>query len=544
MNKTVLTYFTILCLLSTAFLRGSSFNIQTVQASGTIYIRADGSIDPSTVNISRTGYVYTFTGNIEGSIVVERSNILIDGKGYTLQGPELGKGFELSDINNVTIKSVDISPHNNPHFRGPSSFNYGIYIYSSSFNTISNNNITNSYAYGIYLEESSNNIISGNKLTDNYQSIYLNRSPNNTITSNNITNKNFSFPFPHPSPMITHGIVLALSSGNLLRDNIMADSHSNFGILGQTFSDFVNDVDISNSVDGKTVYYWISKRDNQVPLNAGYVILVNCTNIRIENLILLNNMQGILLAYTNYTTILRNNITNNGNAIIFWHSNCNVFFENNIAANLLGIVSLSSSDNLLYHNNVSASFYNHVFINNSVNDWDDDYLSGGNYWSNYAGVDSNHDGIGDSWYEIDENNTDHYPLMGMFSSFNTSLGHHVNVISNSTVEDFEYFESNSTIKIFVSGEEGYGFCRVSIPHMLMNVSNISVVIDDNQTQVLYPNYTLYDNSTHRWIYFAYEHSTHEVIIVPEFPSFLILPLFMITTLLTVIVYRRNHKGRS
>jgi len=28
--------------------------------------------------------------------------------------------------------------------------------------------------------------------------------------------------------------------------------------------------------------------------------------------------------------------------------------------------------------------------------------------------------------------------------------------------------------------------------------------------------------------------------IPEFPSFLILPLFMITTLLAVIVYRRKH----
>ena len=30
------------------------------------------------------------------------------------------------------------------------------------------------------------------------------------------------------------------------------------------------------------------------------------------------------------------------------------------------------------------------------------------------------------------------------------------------------------------------------------------------------------------------------IIIPEFPSFLILPLFMIATLLAVIVYRRKH----
>jgi hypothetical protein len=30
------------------------------------------------------------------------------------------------------------------------------------------------------------------------------------------------------------------------------------------------------------------------------------------------------------------------------------------------------------------------------------------------------------------------------------------------------------------------------------------------------------------------------VVIPEFPSFLILPLFMITTLLAVITYRRKH----
>jgi len=56
----------------------------------------------------------------------------------------------------------------------------------------------------------------------------------------------------------------------------------------------------------------------------------------------------------------------------------------------------------------------------------------------------------------------------------------------------------------------------------------------------YWNYTLYDDGKNRWIYFEYEHTTREIVIVPEFPSFLILPLFIITTLLAVIVYRRKR----
>jgi hypothetical protein len=59
-------------------------------------------------------------------------------------------------------------------------------------------------------------------------------------------------------------------------------------------------------------------------------------------------------------------------------------------------------------------------IGDCINVWDDGYPSGGNYWSDYTGVDlysgpyqneTSSDGIGDTPYDIDENNVDHYPLM-------------------------------------------------------------------------------------------------------------------------------------
>jgi hypothetical protein len=46
----------------------------------------------------------------------------------------------------------------------------------------------------------------------------------------------------------------------------------------------------------------------------------------------------------------------------------------------------------------------------------------------------------------------------------------------------------------------------------MNVNNITIVIDDGSTPVLNPDLSLYDNGTHRWIYFAYQHSTHNITI--------------------------------
>lgn len=52
-----------------------TFNIQSVKVSGTIYIRADWSVDPSTANITSADNVaYYFTGNNYDEVVVERSN--------------------------------------------------------------------------------------------------------------------------------------------------------------------------------------------------------------------------------------------------------------------------------------------------------------------------------------------------------------------------------------------------------------------------------------------------------------------------------------
>ena len=61
----------------------------------------------------------------------------------------------------------------------------------------------------------------------------------------------------------------------------------------------------------------------------------------------------------------------------------------------------------------------------------------------------------------------------------------------------------------------------------------------NGTEV---SYTLLpcSNASYSYLYFTYNHSTEQVIIVPEFLSILILPLFMIATLLAVILYRRKQ----
>src|SRR3972149_558025 len=104
-------------------------NIQTVksQFSGPVYIRSDGSIDPSTAPIQRVGDVYTLRETLVGNITVEK--------------------------NNVTIKNMQIR----------------------------------SFVNGIRLLNSSNNNLIGNNITENVDGIRIDNSTGNSIIGNNIT---------------------------------------------------------------------------------------------------------------------------------------------------------------------------------------------------------------------------------------------------------------------------------------------------------------------------------------------------------------------
>jgi len=211
MKKTVLAFFTVFGLLSTVILIGLTFNIQPVNASGFIYIRADGSVDPDTASIQRDGNIYTFTDNIYyDEIVVERDNIVVDGAGYTLQGSGFwdSKGISLSGRSNVTVKNVKIEM-----------FNYGIYLYESSNNTISGNDVANNDIVGISLTSSSNyNSVSGNDITNCDYGIYVGESSGNTVSGCHITNSRY------------FGVVLEGSSNNSISKSRIMDNDNGIAL--------------------------------------------------------------------------------------------------------------------------------------------------------------------------------------------------------------------------------------------------------------------------------------------------------------------------
>jgi parallel beta-helix repeat protein len=389
----------------------------------------------------------------------------------------------------------------------------GVSLYRSFNNMIIKNNIEQN-GEGVKLADSSLNNITDNNLTENFYGMLLQGSQVNSLIGNNIAHSPMISEGSNETRRVGIGILISHAYySNLLRNNSIAGYMYNFGMENGYY---FQDIDASNTVDGKPIYYWINRQNSEIPSDAGYVAIANSTNIRVEGLDLRNNYQGILIANSNDLTIRHNNVTNNRYGIR---------------------IESSLNNSTIYHNNLINNTDQVGFWDESLeNVWDNGYPSGGNYWSNYTGVDIDDDGIGDTAHTIDANNTDKYPLMGMFSDFNATSECCVQTICNSSISGFQ--SNGTSISFNVTGEDGtVGFCRICIPTALMNAIYKVFVNGTEVPYILLPC----SNSTQSYLYFNYTHSTEEVTITPEFPSFLILPLFMIATLLAVIAYRRRQK---
>lgn len=151
-------------------------------------------------------------------------------------------------------------------------------------------------------------------------------------------------------------------------------------------------------------------------------IELRVSNVTIRNVSVKNFFHGIYLYWSAGNTLHGNNVTENiGESIFLECSSSNTISENNITANFIGIWLHWSHNNVIFHN----SFFGNTFIQ-AANDesygnkWDDGFPSGGNYWSDYTGIDyfggpyqneTGSDGLGDTPYLVDSDNIDHYPLM-------------------------------------------------------------------------------------------------------------------------------------
>jgi len=202
----------------------------------------------------------------------------------------------------------------------------------------------------------------------------------------------------------------------------------------------------------------IVERDNIIIDGTGYTLQRNGTgrgidltsrhNVTVKRLQIRSFQSGIWLAQSSNCKVIENKISNNtfgvwvfgsnntlhGNTIgnnsdssvvVDFGSSNNTVYENSIMNSSRGVWLIMASDNKFFHNNfVDNTQHVYVAFSGYANHWDDGYPSGGNYWSGYLGMDLNsgsyqnetgRDGIGETMYTIDADNTDHYPLMTSYS---------------------------------------------------------------------------------------------------------------------------------
>ena len=272
----------------------------------------------------------------------------------------------------------------------------GIQVAFSSCISVKNNDCTSNKC-GICFRGSHSNFILNNTCSNNLDGygeiggICLTSSNDNKL-SNNICSKSYS------------GIFLVVSHNNKLTGNSMLEN--GIAIVGGSISDYVHEIDISNTVNEKPVYYWKDANGGKIPNGAGQVILVNCTNVVVENQNLNDATVGMEIAFSSYTMV-RNNT--------FDH-------------NLLGILLYNSNGSVIYLNNFRGNSEEAILFDNSKNTWNslapitytyngktyENYL--GNYWDDYTGCDVDGDGIGDTPYDIDSDK-DNYPLMEWFENY-------------------------------------------------------------------------------------------------------------------------------
>ena len=157
------------------------------------------------------------------------------------------------------------------------------------------------------------------------------------------------------------GIWLGYSDNNILHGNVMVLNRYNFGVGGDSY---VNNIDSSNTVDGRPIYYLVDvdHRVIDAATNAGYVAVVNSTDIIVKDLTLANNGQGVLFVDTYNSKIENINTSKNEAGLSLIRSGKNIITTDYVSNNFLGIQIDGGGQNTIMNNTVNSSTNDGIVI--------------------------------------------------------------------------------------------------------------------------------------------------------------------------------------
>jgi parallel beta-helix repeat protein len=407
----------------------------------------------------------------------------------------------------------------------------GIWLYGCSTNNITGNTVSGASfggytSCGISVDCSPSNWICGNIVKNNRVGVSFDASPNNTLYNNTITNnQHIGLAVDSDGNSILDNTIehnqatgiLLLGVNNILKDNKLNNNTLNFDIdpkLRVDFynSKFANDVDSSNTIEGKPIIYWINKQDQTVPEDAAFVVLVNCKNIIVENLNLAKNPVAIILVSTVNSKVTNNSVEAPDYVIFVHNSSGNTVANNFVFKGGIGIFLHSSFQNEVIGNSVTDASSGITLEFSNENIIDGNIIFGGSMGIRFDGSNEN---------TVRKNVMKDCELVALAFWRNASQNlFYLNSLINNTRNvqeprpEFQAFPiniwDNGTVGNYWSDYNGTDSDGDGI-------GDTPYVIDENNQD----NYPLTEPHA-----------------IPEFPSWIIMPLFLIVAVVAVIFKKR------
>lgn len=190
-----------------------------------ITIDENGSIYPETEFITKASNVYRLTGSIVAKyvLVIQCSNIVLDGEGYCVNGTAMqgvgysNVGLTLEGVSNVTVKNLEVCTF-------------------SDF-SIKLNNCSKCVLYNITVDDLSFGNSTFNKVTESRITEYLALGNNNQLTRSNITGKHVVL---ISNNLVTENNISSISiywpttNNTFFKNNFYCDKNY-FVVLNRTF---------------------------------------------------------------------------------------------------------------------------------------------------------------------------------------------------------------------------------------------------------------------------------------------------------------------